>query len=80
MLVKTPFGMDCFDLVETAEKFKGRGFASELIAYLVRLCDPAGIPVFRKIPAAIRIYEKAGFRRIKVSPEPCFYRAVYQER
>ncbi len=79
MLVKTPFGMYCFDLVETAEKFKGRGFASELIAYLVRLCDRPAF-LFSENPAAIRIYEKAGFRRIKVSPEPCFYRAVYQER
>ena len=71
--------MDCFDLVETAEKVKGRGFASELIAYLVRLCDRPAF-LFSENPAAIRIYEKTGFRRIKVSPEPCFYRAVYQER
>ncbi len=78
MLVKTPFGMYCLDLVETAEKFRGRGFAKDLIAYLVNLCDRPTF-LFSENPAAIHIYEKAGFRRIKVSPEPCFYRAVYKE-
>lgn len=78
MLVKTPFGMYCFDLVETAEKFKGRGFARELISFLVKLCDRPTF-LFSENPVAIRIYEEAGFRQIKVSPEPCFYRAAYQE-
>lgn len=76
MLVETRFGMYCFDLVETAQKFKGRGFARELISYLVKLCDRPTF-LYSENPIAIRIYEEAGFTRIKVSPEPCFYRAVY---
>lgn len=78
MLVETQFGMYCFDLVETAEKFKGRGFARELISFLVKLCDRPTF-LFSENPATIRIYEDAGFRQIKVSSEPCFYRAVYKE-
>lgn len=76
MLVETRFGMYCLDLVETAQKFKGRGFARELISYFVKLCDRPTF-LYSENPTAIRIYEEAGFRRIKVSPEPCFYRAVY---
>lgn len=78
MLVETRFGMYCFDLVETAEKFKSRGFARELISHLVKLCDRPTF-LYSENPTAIRIYEEAGFRRIKVSSEPCFYRAAYTE-
>ena len=77
MLVETRFGIYCFDLVETAQKFKGKGFARELVSHLVKLCDRPTF-LYSENPTAIRIYEEAGFRRIKVSPEPCFYKSVYK--
>lgn len=79
MIVHTQFGMYCLDLVETAAKFKGRGFARELIAYLVKLCDRTTF-LYSENPTAIRIYEEAGFRQIKISDEPFFYRAVCKEK
>ena len=79
MIVHTQFGMYCFDLVETAAKFKGRVFARELIAYLVKLCDRPTF-LYSENPTAIRIYEEAGFRQIKISDEPFFYRAVCKDK
>lgn len=79
MIVNTQFGMYCLDLVETAVKFKGRGFARELIAYLVKLCDRPTF-LYSENPTAIRIYEEAGFRQIKISDEPFFYRAVCNDK
>lgn len=77
MLVEGDYGMLCFDLVETAEKFKGRGFACELVACLVKLCGKPAF-LYSENPCAIRIYEEAGFRRIKITDEPFSYRAVFE--
>lgn len=76
MLVKTQFGMYCLDFAETAHRFRGRGFARELVAYVTQQCDHPAF-LYSENPTAIRIYQEAGFRRIKISAEPCFYRAVY---
>ena len=63
MAADSPYGMTFFDLVETAQKFRCRGFARELISFMVsRVTRPAFL--YSENPVAIRIYEQAGFRRL----------------
>ncbi len=78
MVVTSDFGMQFFDLVETAEQYQCRGFARELISFLV---NRAKMPTFlySENPTAIRIYEQAGFREISVEKDAVYWRAVYTE-
>lgn len=76
MIVDSGCGMLCFDLVETAVAYQGNGYASELISYLVQLCDKPTF-LYSDNPIAIHIYEKAGFEKIDVQEKAVYWRAVY---
>ena len=77
MAADSPYGMTFFDLVETAQKFRCRGFARELIAFMVsRVTKPTFL--YSENPTAIRIYEQAGFRRIDCG-DAVSHRAVYKK-
>lgn len=78
MVADTDYGLQFFDLVETAEKYRCLGFARELISYLVSIAQKPTF-LYSENPTAIRIYEQAGFREIAVSKESVYWRAVYQE-
>lgn len=77
MTVESLYGMMFFDLVETASKYRNRGFARELISYLVDRCDRPTY-LYSENPTAISIYEQAGFRKIEVDKNPVYWRAVYK--
>lgn len=77
MVVDSVYGMQFFDLVETAEPYRNRGFARELISYLVEKSDRPTY-LYSENPTAIRMYAQAGFRPIEVDKNPVYWRAVYQ--
>ncbi len=77
MAADSPYGMTFFDLVETAQKFRCRGFARELISFMVsRVTKPTFL--YSENPTAIRIYEQAGFRKIDCG-DAVSHRAVYKK-
>ena len=77
MAADSPYGMTFFDLVETAQKFRCRGFARELISFMVpRVQKPAFL--YSENPTAIHIYEQAGFRKIDCG-DAVSHRAVYKK-
>ncbi len=79
MTADSLYGMQFFDLVETAEKFRNRGFARALISFMVNRADRPTF-LYSENPTAIRIYEQAGFREIKVEENPVYWRAVYGKK
>lgn len=76
MTVDCGYDFCCFDLVETAKKFQHRGFARELVSYMVNNCKKE-LFLFSENPTAIRIYQEAGFRQIQIVDDPLFWRAEY---
>lgn len=79
MVADSDYSLQFFDLVETAEKYRCRGFARELISYLVSIAQKPTF-LYSENPTAIRMYEQAGFREIEVSKESVYWRAVYREK
>lgn len=75
MTVDSPYGMQCFDLVETAKIYQNRGFARELISFLVNRAERPTF-LYSENPTAIRIYTQAGFRPVEMSENPVYWRAV----
>lgn len=78
MVADTDYGLQFFDLVETAEMYRCRGFAREMISYLVNIAQKPTF-LYSENPTAIRMYEQAGFREIEVSKENVYWRAVYSQ-
>lgn len=72
------YGMQFFDLVETAKRYQNRGFARELISFMVNHAERPTF-LYSENPTAIRIYEQAGFRPIDLSDDPVSWRAVYEK-
>lgn len=77
MTVDSPYGMQCFDLVETAAIYQNRGFARELISFLVNRAERPTF-LYSENPTAIRIYTQAGFRPVEMRENPVYWRAVYE--
>lgn len=77
MIADSLYGMQFFDLVETAKQYQNRGFARELISFMVERAERPTF-LYSENPTAIRIYEQAGFRPIALSDDPVSWRAVYE--
>lgn len=75
MVVDSLYGMQFFDLVETAAIYRNRGFARELISFLVNRAERSTF-LYSENPTAIRIYEQAGFRKVDMGDRLSNWRAA----